>query len=132
MSERCECGHAFDRHVALDSECDCSGCRRVGDGVACLDYRPFKLGKWKHYKGGEYEVTGLRRHSENPKVMLVDYVNSSGEQWSRPLRTPPWDKDKKPYGWLDPLPDGTPRFSKVPPPPVEDSGFVDDDMGCND
>jgi len=32
-----------------------------------------KLGKYRHFKGMEYEVIGLARHSEDPSVELVIY-----------------------------------------------------------
>lgn len=101
MSALCYCGHPFH-------EPDCEACPRASAG-RCYEYRPFMLGFWKHYKSGKlYKATGLRRHSENPSVVLVDYENESGEKWSRPLFTPPWDAGKKEYGWLDPVDRGTP------------------------
>lgn len=43
-----------------------------------------KLGKYKHFKGGEYEVIGVARHSETLEEMVV-YKNEKGEIWVRPL-----------------------------------------------
>lgn len=30
-----------------------------------------KLGKYRHYKGGEYEVIGIARHSETQEELVV-------------------------------------------------------------
>jgi len=30
-----------------------------------------KLGKWRHYKGGEYEVLGMAVHSETLEEMIM-------------------------------------------------------------
>jgi hypothetical protein len=45
-----------------------------------------KLGKYRHYKGGEYEVIGVARHSEDESELVV-YRTLYGEQslWVRPL-----------------------------------------------
>ncbi len=44
------------------------------------------LGRYRHYKGGEYEVIGIARHSESLEAMVVyrPLYNSSG-WWVRPL-----------------------------------------------
>ena len=46
-----------------------------------------KLGKYKHYKGHEYEVIGLAKHSETLEDLVV-YKALYGEQglWVRPLK----------------------------------------------
>lgn len=43
------------------------------------------LGKYRHYKGGEYEVIGLARHSETlePMVVYRPLYNDTG-WWLRP------------------------------------------------
>jgi cyclomaltodextrinase / maltogenic alpha-amylase / neopullulanase len=43
------------------------------------------LGKYKHYKGNEYEVIGIARHSENLEELVV-YRQLYGdfELWVRP------------------------------------------------
>ena len=43
------------------------------------------LGRYRHYKGGEYEVIGVARHSETlePLVVYRPLYNSSG-WWVRP------------------------------------------------
>jgi hypothetical protein len=44
-----------------------------------------RLGHWRHYKGGEYEVQGVVRHSETlePLVLYRPLKGSSG-RWVRP------------------------------------------------
>ncbi len=46
-----------------------------------------KLGKYKHYKGKEYEVIGLAKHSETLEELVV-YKALYGEDalWVRPLK----------------------------------------------
>ena len=43
------------------------------------------LGRYRHYKGGEYEVIGVARHSETlaPMVVYRPLYNASG-LWVRP------------------------------------------------
>jgi hypothetical protein len=43
-------------------------------------------GRYRHYKGGEYEVMGVARHSESLEAMVMyrPLYNSSG-WWVRPL-----------------------------------------------
>ena len=43
------------------------------------------LGRYRHYKGGEYEVIGVARHSETNEPMVVyrPLYNASG-WWVRP------------------------------------------------
>ena len=44
-----------------------------------------KLGRYRHFKGGEYEVLGLATHSETEEPMVV-YRQLYGERglWVRP------------------------------------------------
>jgi len=44
------------------------------------------LGRYRHYKGGEYEVIGVARHSETlaPLVVYRPLYNQSG-LWVRPF-----------------------------------------------
>jgi hypothetical protein len=45
-----------------------------------------KLGKYKHYKGGEYEVIGIAKHSETLEDLVVyKALYGEGELWVRPL-----------------------------------------------
>jgi cyclomaltodextrinase len=45
-----------------------------------------KPGKYRHFKGGEYAVQGVARHSENEELLVV-YTPLYGEGglWVRPL-----------------------------------------------
>jgi hypothetical protein len=44
------------------------------------------LGRYRHYKGGEYEVLGVVRHSESLEPIVLDrpLYNASGS-WVRPF-----------------------------------------------
>ncbi|MEX0877968.1 MAG: DUF1653 domain-containing protein [Candidatus Spechtbacterales bacterium] len=45
-----------------------------------------KLGKYRHYKGGEYEVVGTARHSETLEELVVyRALYDEGGLWARPL-----------------------------------------------
>ena len=46
---------------------------------------PTPIGRYRHYKGGEYEVVGVARHSETlePLVVYRPLYNDSG-LWVRP------------------------------------------------
>ena len=47
---------------------------------------PLTLGRYRHYKGGEYEVVSVARHSETlePLVVYRPLYNDTG-LWVRPL-----------------------------------------------
>ena len=46
-----------------------------------------KLGKYKHYKGHEYEVIGVAKHSETLEDMVVyKALYGDHETWVRPLK----------------------------------------------
>ena len=53
------------------------------DALPALPDTP--LGRYRHYKGGEYEVIGVARHSETnePLVVYRPLWNASG-WWARP------------------------------------------------
>ncbi len=53
------------------------------DDLPALPHTP--LGRYRHYKGGEYEVIGAARHSETlePLVVYRPLYNQSG-LWVRP------------------------------------------------
>ncbi len=53
----------------------------------CCGNNMFKLGKYKHYKGKEYEVIGIAKHSEIPENLVV-YRALYGDYdlWVRPLK----------------------------------------------
>ncbi|HEU4808615.1 MAG TPA: DUF1653 domain-containing protein [Homoserinimonas sp.] len=40
-------------------------------------------GSYRHFKGGQYEVIGVARHSETEEELVV-YSSASGEWWVRP------------------------------------------------
>jgi len=46
-----------------------------------------ELGKYKHFKGGEYEVIGIAKHSETLEDFVV-YKSLYGKKdlWIRPLK----------------------------------------------
>lgn len=44
-----------------------------------------KPGKYRHYKGNEYEVIGMARHSETLEDMVIyRALYGQGETWVRP------------------------------------------------
>ena len=44
-----------------------------------------RLGKYRHFKGMEYEVIGIARHSESDERMVVyRALYGDGELWVRP------------------------------------------------
>lgn len=48
-----------------------------------------KKGKYRHYKGKEYEVIGIARHSETLEVLVVYkalYQTDGENLWVRPLK----------------------------------------------
>lgn len=65
-----------------------------------MDNREIKLGKYRHFKGNEYEVIAVAKHSETLEDMVV-YRALYGEKgiWVRPLKM--WnetvEKDGKKY-----------------------------------
>ena len=59
-----------------------------------------KCGKYRHFKGGEYEVLGVARHSETEEEMVVyRALYGDGGLWVRPAAM--WnetvDRDGKTY-----------------------------------
>lgn len=46
-----------------------------------------KLGKYRHYKGKEYEVIGVAKHSETLEELVVyRALYNEGQIWVRPLK----------------------------------------------
>jgi hypothetical protein len=46
-----------------------------------------KLGKYRHYKGKEYEVIGIAKHSETLEELVVyRALYGDGQIWVRPLK----------------------------------------------
>jgi len=44
-----------------------------------------KFGKYKHYKGNEYEVIGIARHSETlESIVVYRALYGNHELWARP------------------------------------------------
>lgn len=51
-----------------------------------MDSNVIKLGKYRHYKGNNYEVLGLVNHSETlEKLVLYKALYSDFSLWVRPL-----------------------------------------------
>lgn len=45
-----------------------------------------KLGKYRHFKGGEYEVLAIANHSETQEKMVVyRALYGEGQIWVRPI-----------------------------------------------
>lgn len=50
-----------------------------------------KLGKYRHFKGNEYEVIAIAKHSETLEEMVVyRALYGEGQMWVRPARM--WDE----------------------------------------
>ena len=47
---------------------------------------PIRLGLYRHYKGGEYEVLGVARHSETLEPMVVYRNIEHNAMWVRPRK----------------------------------------------
>jgi hypothetical protein len=48
---------------------------------------PIRPGKYRHFKGGEYEVIGVARHSETDEELVVYRpLSGDGGLWVRPLK----------------------------------------------
>lgn len=46
-----------------------------------------KLGKYRHYKGNEYEVIGVARHSEAlDELIIYRALYGDFDLWARPLK----------------------------------------------
>lgn len=46
-----------------------------------------KLGKYRHYKGNEYEVIGVAKHSETLEELVVyRALYGDGQIWVRPFK----------------------------------------------
>jgi len=46
-----------------------------------------KIGKYEHYKGKQYEVLGIAKHSETMEEFVVyKSLHDGGEFWIRPIK----------------------------------------------
>lgn len=51
-----------------------------------------KLGKYRHFKGNEYEVTGIAKHSETLEEMVIyRALYGEGGYWVRPAEM--WNEE---------------------------------------
>ena len=50
-------------------------------------FNMIKLGKYRHYKGKEYEAIGIAKHSETMEDMVIYQAQYGDRQtWVRPLK----------------------------------------------
>lgn len=50
-----------------------------------MDHSTLTPGRWRHFKGGEYQLLGLARHSETGEDMVVyRALYGEGGLWVRP------------------------------------------------
>ena len=65
-----------------------------------------KLGKYRHFKGGEYQLLHIAKHSETLENMVVyRALYGAGEVWVRPARM--WEELVEHNGKT------VPRFEKI-------------------
>ena len=63
-----------------------------------MDIRP---GRYRHFKGGEYEVVGTARHSETGEAMVVyRALYGAGGLWVRPAAM--WNERVEREGYAGP------------------------------
>jgi cyclomaltodextrinase len=61
-----------------------------------------KLGLWKHFKGGIYEVIGMAKHSETLDDIVVYKHQGEDKLWVRPALM-----------FIEPMPGGGSRFQYI-------------------
>ena len=66
-----------------------------------MEYEPIPLGRYRHFKGKEYEVIGIAAHSETMEPMVV-YRALYGERglWVRPAAM--WNEHVERGGYSGP------------------------------
>lgn len=59
----------------------------VGKNIrSAMENNTLKLGRYRHYKGNEYEVIGVARHSETLEELVVyKALYGDNDLWVRPL-----------------------------------------------
>jgi hypothetical protein len=60
------------------------------EDVSCPDFRPaVRPGRYRHFKGNEYEVVGVATHSENGRDYVIYRPTDSKypRLWARPIRS---------------------------------------------
>lgn len=68
-----------------------------------------KPGRYRHYKGNEYQVLGVARHSEDETEFVVYRpLYGEGKLWIRPLSMFSEQVETKEHTWV-------PRFALVEP-----------------
>ena len=51
-----------------------------------------RLGKYRHYKGNDYEVVGVAKHSETLQELVVyKHLDGEGAMWVRPIEM--WEEE---------------------------------------
>ena len=63
-----------------------------------MEYDEIRPGRYRHFKGGEYEVLGIARHSETEEPMVVyRALYGDGALWVRPaaMRNETVERDGK-------------------------------------
>ncbi len=74
-----ECSHLQIRKIVEKIIHDCLGCN---------PFKPIKElkigGRYRHYKGGEYEVLNISRHTEQNEKLVNYHKIGESEIWSRP------------------------------------------------
>ncbi len=60
-----------------------------------------KTGKYRHFKGGEYQVQGVARHSETGELLVVySPLYGEGGLWVRPLSTHTHKESSERNDWM--------------------------------
>lgn len=66
-----------------------------------MDHATLTPGRWRHFKGGEYQLLGLARHSETGEDMVVyRALYGEGGLWVRPAAM--WQETVERDGYCGP------------------------------